>query len=152
MLSPWLISISEHSLHCTLGIIRIHLLANIYQTHTTHLHKHLSPSHWKSNPLHMVIASHALILHKQKLFIIIQNWNYAKMSAHLHIGEEWLRGFTRVEPPVRLSYANWTPEKFREIILHASIHLPSYSYLSLQRAKLLPNAAYTPTYAYTAIG
>lgn len=41
IMSPWLISISEYSLHCALGIIHINLLANIYQTHTTHLHKHL---------------------------------------------------------------------------------------------------------------
>lgn len=111
------------------------------------LHKHLSPFHWKSNLLHTVIASRALILHKQKLFIIIQNCNCAKLSAHLHIGEEWLRGFARVEPHVPLSYANWTPEKFREIILHASIHLPSNKCVSQQGAKMLPNAAYTPIHA-----
>lgn len=87
--------------------------------------------------MHTIIASPALILHKQKIFI--QNCNYANLSADLHIGEEWLRGLARVEPPVALLYANWTPEKFREIILHASIHLPSNKCVSRQRAKLLPN-------------
>lgn len=152
ILSPRLISISEYSLHCTLGIIHIHPLVNIYQTHTTYLHKHLSPFHWKGNPLHMVIASLELILHKQRWFIIIQNYNYVKLPAILHMGEEWLRGVARVEPPVPLLYANWAPEKFREMILYASIHLPSNNYVSQQGAQTLPNTANTHTHSYTAVG
>lgn len=106
----------------------------------------------KGYPLHTVIASLELILHKQKWFIIMQNCNYAKLLANLHMGEEWLRGFARVEPPVPLPYANWAPEKFREMMLYASIHLPSNNYVSQQGAKMLPNTANTHTHSYTAIG
>lgn len=77
----------------------------------------------------------------------MQNGNYATLPANLHMGEvEWLREFTRVEPPVPLLYANWTPEKFREIILYASIHVPSNNYTSQKGTKMLPNTANTRTH------
>lgn len=67
--------------------------------------------------------------------MIMQKYNYAKLPANLYIDEEWLRGFTRVEPPVPLQYANWTPEKFSEMIVYAGIHLPSNNYVSQQGAE-----------------
>lgn len=82
----------------------------------------------------------------------MQSYNYAVLLANLHVGEEWLRGFTRVEPPVPLWYANWAHEKFRVMILYASIHLPTNNYVSQQGAKTLPNAANTHIHSHTAKG
>lgn len=68
------------------------------------------------------------------------------------MGEEWLRGFTTVELPVLQPHGNWAPEKFREMILYASIHLQSNNYVSQQEAKMLPNAANTHTHSHAARG
>lgn len=71
----------------------------------------------------------------------MQNYNYAAFPANLHMGEEWLRGFNGVKSPIPLLFANWAQEKFRVMILHASINLPSTNYESQQGAERLPKIA-----------